>query len=143
MNTIGNIIIALIFIGLIAKGQAEKISYKVMRSYVTNWGFDGVTVRTEIQVTNNSSVPVNIDGFQGEIYYQGRELAKIGLISEIGITPGTSGIVTIGAKIMYGPSTAVILESIRSGIIEKTVMLKGTLFAGRLRIPVATSYDLW
>lgn len=137
--------LALIAIGvyLFLKSQADKISYSIMRNYVQEWGFDGVTIRTDISIKNASNLPINIDGFQGKVMYRGAEIAQVGLINSVNISAGNEGKITVGAKILYGPATAVIIESIRTGRIESGVRLVGTIYADRLKIPVSTNYNLW
>ena len=114
-----------------------------MRNYVKKWDWDGVTIWTDIAIKNGTDLPIKVDGFEGDIFYMGSNIAKVGLISKIDINSKSSGKITVGAKILYGPATTVIIEAIKQGKPEPGIKLVGKVFAGPVKIPVSTNYNLW
>lgn len=126
-----------------ARYQVGKINYSVLKSYVKSWEFDGVAIYTDIELKNSSDIPLALDGFEGSVFYTGREIAKVGLIRKLSVPAGENRVITVGAKIMYGPATGSILESIQRGRIESGIKVKGTLYAGNIKLPISYNYQLW
>ena len=137
---IENLVIAGGLLYVLLMDQLNKIGYSFAGVQVKDADGTGATIILDLDMTNNSSVPITITNFTGSLYSMDDYLGDIGLINPVDVESKAVGRIRIGARITYIGAGLTILNLIQTG--NPTLRVKGRLYFGNRSIPVNTTFQV-
>lgn len=94
-----------------------------------------IPVTTQVKVSNQSSVPIRLNSFIGDIYYGIEPVAPV-IIQNLNIEPNTISDISIQSQISIADTAQSILDIIQSKQYISNFRLVGTINFNGLSLPV-------
>ncbi len=121
----------LALIGFFVSRQTARITEKILigtiGAKIKGFSPQGVTIALRIPITNNSSVSMPIDSFQGSLMYGQYNLSQLFLSSPFTIEAGKTNVLPIDAVIDYSNTVSNVSSMVANGTWWQSFRVVGTV----------------
>ena len=127
----------LVLVYLIAKRTAAKVTIGNPGVRIHKISFNGIELRIELPVLNESDIPAPVSAFLGQIYYGANPLGLVQLVQPVDLPGFGQAIVPFSAKLSLVSVGQQVYDMLRNPPIDWTKFsIKGTLKIGPIPVSV-------
>lgn len=119
----------------------NKLTYSVLETNFHKFSLTEIIIKSRIKLINKSSVPLDIIGFKGSIYYKGMEMSKIDSFDKAFTVPAKGN---TDFTLYFGVNPAQFFQQL-SVLINQPIddiEVRGYLKTNKAKIPVLFYPDL-